>query len=366
MLILVTDGKEECKGNPSAVVSELLAKGFQLRLNVVGFALADEATKREMQQIAELTGGHFFDAKDAKALRGAIAQALAVPYDVLDAAGSRVASGLTGQEPIAVPEGVYTLVVRAAGTPITLADVRVAYDQFTRVELKKEGQEVGTRVLGPVQRNEAPWAVEARAAPPAAELPPPQALPAPQAPSVPQAPPAQPPASPEPPPTSQPASASEPAARLAQLLDEAKKLLANNQLTTPQGASAYDRYQEVLRLDPKNTEARQGLASIVKAYKQRGQTALTQADYAKAIQHYQRALSIDGRDAESYSALALAYRKTGAYAEAVQAYRQALQLEPQRSELRHALAAVHAEQVQTALRARGLPASRCRSTRSSG
>ena len=149
IVILVTDGKEECKGNPSAVVSELLAKGFQMRLNVVGFALGDEATKREMQQIAELTGGHFFDAKDAKALRGAIEQALAVPYDVLDAAGSRVASGLTGQEPIAVPEGVYTLVVRAAGTPITLADVRVAHDQFTRVELKKEGQEVGTRVLGP-------------------------------------------------------------------------------------------------------------------------------------------------------------------------------------------------------------------------
>jgi hypothetical protein len=59
-----------------------------------------------------------------------------VPYYVLDAAGDRVASGLTGQDPIAVPAGVYTLVVRAAGTPITLQDVR-ANNQFTRVELKK-------------------------------------------------------------------------------------------------------------------------------------------------------------------------------------------------------------------------------------
>src|SRR5439155_24416182 len=114
--------------------------------------------------------GRFFDARDAKVLRGAIEQALAVPYDVLDVAGSRVASGLTGQGPIAVPEGGYTLVVRAAGTPITIADVRVAHDQFTRVELKKEGHEVGTRVLGPVQRNEAVWAVEAWAARPAGEL----------------------------------------------------------------------------------------------------------------------------------------------------------------------------------------------------
>jgi hypothetical protein len=52
MIILITDGKEECKGNPSAVVTELLAKRFQVLLNVVGFALGDEETKREMQQIA--------------------------------------------------------------------------------------------------------------------------------------------------------------------------------------------------------------------------------------------------------------------------------------------------------------------------
>jgi von Willebrand factor type A domain len=166
IVILITDGKEECKGDPSAVVSELLAKGFQVRLHIVGFALADEAAKRELQQLAERTGGRFSDTKDAKALHGAIEQALAVPYDVLDAAGSRVASGLTGQGAIAVPEGVYTIVVHAAGQPITIADVRVAHDQFTRVELKKEGQEVGTQVFGLVQRHETPWAVEAAAAPP--------------------------------------------------------------------------------------------------------------------------------------------------------------------------------------------------------
>jgi von Willebrand factor type A domain len=163
IVILVTDGKEECKGHPSAVISELLAKGFQVRLHVVGFALGREADKREMRQLAEPTGGRFFDAQDGQALRGAIEQALAVPYDVLDAAGSRVASGLTGQGAITVPEGVYTVVVHVAGQPIRIADVRVTYDQFTRVELKKEGQEVGTQVLGPVQKNETPRAAEAKA-----------------------------------------------------------------------------------------------------------------------------------------------------------------------------------------------------------
>jgi Mg-chelatase subunit ChlD/osmotically-inducible protein OsmY len=353
MVILVTDGKEECRGNPSAVVSELLAKGLKVRLNIVGFALADEATKREMQRIADLTRGHFFDAKDAKALRWAIEQALAVPYDALDAAGSRVATGLTGQGAIAVPEGIYTVVVRAAGKPITIADVRIAHDQFTRVELKKEGQEVVTRVLGPVRRHEAPWDTEAKAAPSGPEPPPLQVPTGSPAQPVPQAPPAQ---SPETPGTSssQVMPAADQATRLAQLLDEAQRLLADQKLTTPQGASAYDRYQEILRLDPKNTAAKEGLAAIARTYQQWGQTALKQADYAKAIQQYRRALSIDGRDVESYSALAMAYRKTGAYAEAVQAYRQALQLAPERSELRQALAEVHPEQVQKALRGRGL------------
>jgi von Willebrand factor type A domain len=166
IVILITDNKEECKGHPSAVISELLAKGFRVRLYIVGFALGREADKREMRQLAEPTGGRSFDAQDAQTLRGAIEQALAVPYDVLDAAGSRVASGLIGQEVITVPEGVSTIVVHAAGQPITIADVWVAHDQFTRVELKKEGQEVGTQVLGPVQRHETPWAVEAATASP--------------------------------------------------------------------------------------------------------------------------------------------------------------------------------------------------------
>lgn len=147
MVILVTDGKEECKGNPSAAVSELLAKNLQVRLNIVGFALADEATKQELERVAALTGGRFFDASDAKGLRKSIEQALAVPYEVRDAAGAKVGSGMTGQKAPEVPEGIYTVVVGAAGAPITIPDVRVVHNEFTKIELKKEGQEIGKRVV---------------------------------------------------------------------------------------------------------------------------------------------------------------------------------------------------------------------------
>jgi len=149
LVILVTDGKEECKGNPADAVAELQSKGLKIRLNIVGFALADAATKRDMERVAQLTGGKFFDAANARALTQAIEQSLAVPYDVLDAAGTKVGGGLTGQGTVNLPEGVYAVVVQAAGKPIRIPHVRVAPNGFTKVVLKKEGEEVGIQVQGP-------------------------------------------------------------------------------------------------------------------------------------------------------------------------------------------------------------------------
>jgi hypothetical protein len=149
LVILVTDGKEECGGSPSAVVSEMVAKGIKVRLNIVGFALAEAAVRQEMERVAKITGGKFYDAQNAKALRQALQQSLAIPYEVLDAAGVRVAGGLTGEAPIQVPEGVYTVTVQAAGTPIVVPNVRVRYQAFTKVVLRKEGRQIGAKVQGP-------------------------------------------------------------------------------------------------------------------------------------------------------------------------------------------------------------------------
>jgi tetratricopeptide (TPR) repeat protein len=158
IVILVTDGKEECRGSPGDAVSELQAKGLKVRVNVVGFALAEKAVKEEMRRVAELTGGRFFDARDAKGLLLAIRQAIAVPYEVLDAASTKVASGLTGQGGIQLPEGFFTVIVTAGGKAIAVPDVQVTLNRFTRVEIRKEGQEIGTQVIGPVEEGHARWA----------------------------------------------------------------------------------------------------------------------------------------------------------------------------------------------------------------
>ena len=150
MVILITDGKEECGGSPPAAVSDLLAKGLKVQVNIVGLALADEATKWEVQRVAELSGGRFFDAPDATALRGAIEQALAAPYDVLEAEGKRiVGGGRVGQGAITLREGTYTVVVHVPGDPIKITNVRVVQNKSTTVELEKQGEKIGIRIVGP-------------------------------------------------------------------------------------------------------------------------------------------------------------------------------------------------------------------------
>lgn len=148
MIVLVTDGKEECGGDPKAAVAALMGQGINVRLNVVGFALADAALKAELRGLAEQTRGQFVEAKDARSLRAAIEQSLAVAYDVLDGSGGHIGAGVTGQAGIAVPEGVYTVRVRAE-KPVDIARVRIEAQRTTTVELKKEGRELGVRVAAP-------------------------------------------------------------------------------------------------------------------------------------------------------------------------------------------------------------------------
>jgi Mg-chelatase subunit ChlD len=146
IVVLVTDGKEECGGDPGAAVAALLSQGIKVRLNVVGFALADAALKAELQKLAALTAGQFVDAQDASTLRSAIERSLAVPYDVLDAAAVTVGTGVTGQAGTELAEGTYTVRVRAE-KPIDVERVRIEARQTTTIELKKEGRELGVAVV---------------------------------------------------------------------------------------------------------------------------------------------------------------------------------------------------------------------------
>ena len=149
LIVLVTDGKEECKADPAAVVKELKEQGIDVRVDIVGFALAEEKVKEDMQRAAEAGGGRFFDAQDRDALAAAIRKTLAMPFEVLDGRGGQAATGLTDQEAMNLYQGDYSVIVRTAKGDVTVRDVRVVEGRLSEVVLAREDDGIRVRVSSP-------------------------------------------------------------------------------------------------------------------------------------------------------------------------------------------------------------------------
>ena len=85
----------------------------------------------------------------------------------------------------------------------------------------------------------------------------------------------------------------EQAERIDDLLERARVDLADLRLTRPAGDSAYDRYRQVLELDPDNTDAREGLQAIVERYHGLVEEALVRGAFDTAERHLESARTVD-------------------------------------------------------------------------
>jgi len=111
IVVLVTDGEETCDGDPEAAIRDLVAQGVDVHVNIVGFAIDDEALAAQFAEWAAIGQGRYIDAADAASLNVAVAEAVQAPFRVLDATGAVVASGVVGGDPVEVPPGTYTVEV---------------------------------------------------------------------------------------------------------------------------------------------------------------------------------------------------------------------------------------------------------------
>ena len=87
-IVLVSDGEETCGGSPCLMAQALKAANIELTVNTIGFA-ADDVTRQQLECIADVTGGTYFDAPDAQQLTEALEAAVAAPgtVQVVDANG---------------------------------------------------------------------------------------------------------------------------------------------------------------------------------------------------------------------------------------------------------------------------------------
>ena len=145
IIVLVSDGKETCKGDPCATAKALFESGIsKLIIHTVGFGV-DSATKSQLECIARVSGGRYFPADSTSELVDALSTAVevvAVPktetetvivlkkkkepgflkivspdmmgHDVIDAAtGEKVASisNVSSGSGVKLKEGIYNVTV---------------------------------------------------------------------------------------------------------------------------------------------------------------------------------------------------------------------------------------------------------------
>jgi Mg-chelatase subunit ChlD len=142
LVVLVTDGEEECEPDIASALAEAEAAGIDLSLNIVGFALAEEELKQSLAELAASTNGSFFDARNAKALRSELQQAIAFPFEIYDSGNALVGSGLVSEQPTELPAGHYTLKIQTAAGVIDIPQVEVKADSVTRIQLSRSGDDI--------------------------------------------------------------------------------------------------------------------------------------------------------------------------------------------------------------------------------
>jgi hypothetical protein len=134
-IILVSDGKETCEGDPCATAHALAQSGARLVIHTVGFGV-DEATKSQLECIARATGGKYFGASDAQELTAMLSAAVKtrrvevvkikkkgfgwIEVKGADLSGHVVTNAETGQEvetisslksTVKLPTGIYNVTV---------------------------------------------------------------------------------------------------------------------------------------------------------------------------------------------------------------------------------------------------------------
>ncbi|HLU81894.1 MAG TPA: hypothetical protein VKZ43_00705, partial [Trueperaceae bacterium] len=130
-VILITDGKESCGGDPAAAAAALRAAG-DTNIAIVSLALGP-ADLAVFERLAAEIDATYVDVASFEGLSEAIAAALTPGYEVFDTAGALVATGRVG-ESVELPMGVYRVRVLTAPAEI-FDDVRVPGDGSVRVAL---------------------------------------------------------------------------------------------------------------------------------------------------------------------------------------------------------------------------------------
>lgn len=115
-VVLISDGIESCEGDIKSIAPKLKESGIELTVNIVGFGIKEEEARKQLETIAQSTGGIYLNAKDSRELLSSLQQTLKIKYDIIDEKGKVKASGYVGGEAASILEGEYILQLKLEPT----------------------------------------------------------------------------------------------------------------------------------------------------------------------------------------------------------------------------------------------------------
>ena len=137
VLVLVSDGMETCQGDPIAAARTLVASGYDLRVQVVGYDVAQyQAAREQLKKIAEVSGGMYSDASDSGQLRRALQIAGPVRYTVYNEQGENIFTGVLGEPGPRLPAGLYDVIIETTPT-LELRGITIQAEQKTTITLRR-------------------------------------------------------------------------------------------------------------------------------------------------------------------------------------------------------------------------------------
>ncbi|MBD3415087.1 MAG: VWA domain-containing protein [Candidatus Aminicenantes bacterium] len=144
-IILVSDGKETCQGDPCAEALRIIQEGeIDLVIHCIGFGV-DHATQKQLECISSVTGGQYFSASNAQDLsnmlsKAADAEAVKVPIDKGPGWLEVKGADLSGHEVINAENGEKAGSVSSVNNTIELPagiyNVTIAGSQWKSIEVK--------------------------------------------------------------------------------------------------------------------------------------------------------------------------------------------------------------------------------------
>lgn len=142
--VLVTDGGESCNGAIADAVSA--AKELSVRVIVISFDIKEATVNRQLRDLAQLTGGAYFDAQDGAELQAALEKSvLRLGYGVYDASGTRLADGEVNAGRVMLPNGAYEVRFDTASAKVRQAVTITPLGEVT-VRLRQAGPGIAAEI----------------------------------------------------------------------------------------------------------------------------------------------------------------------------------------------------------------------------